>query len=129
MAPEKIRQGMAVFGPCITQCWGQAEAPMIMTWMGPEQFVAAIESGNEQRLLSCGKGLPQSSVAVMDEQGRLLPGGETGELVVRSNLVTPGYYHNRQASEEIGQFGWHHTGDLAIGMRTDFFTSSIAKRT
>ena len=121
VAPEKIKEGIAVFGPCITQCWGQAESPMILTWMGPEQFVAAIESGNEKRLLSCGRGVLQSTVQVMDEAGRLLPAGEPGELVVRSNLVSPGYYKNPQASSEIQQFGWHHTGDIGYQDEDGFY--------
>ena len=121
VAPEKIKEGISVFGPCITQCWGQAESPMILTWMSPDQFVEAIESGNEKRLLSCGKGVLQSQVDVMDDEGNLLPVGELGELVVRSNLVTPGYYKNRQATSEIQQFGWHHTGDIGYKDKDGFY--------
>lgn len=112
VSPDKIKLGMDVFGPCICQCWGQTEAPMILTWMDPSDFHDAMKSGRDQRFLSCGKGLMLSRVAVMDDSGNVLPRGETGELVVRSNLVTPGYYKNEEATREIQEAGWHHTGDI-----------------
>jgi len=121
VSPEKIKQGIEVFGPCICQCWGQTEAPMILTWMPPEAFAEAAKNEDDKRLYSCGKGLRLSRVAVMDEEGRILPRGETGELVVRSNLVTPGYYKNDEATREIHQDGWHHTGDIGYQDEAGYF--------
>lgn len=121
VAPEKIKEGLSIFGPCIAQCWGQTEAPMILTWMDPEQFVEAIDSGNEQRLLSCGRGMMQSKIEIMDDEGNFLPAGEPGELVTRSNLVTPGYYKNPEATSEIQEFGWHHTGDIGYRDEDGFY--------
>jgi len=31
---------------------------------------------------------------------------------VRSSLVMLGYYKDAAATEEVGRFGWHHTGDI-----------------
>ncbi len=44
--------------------------------------------------------------------GRLLPRGERGEIVVRGSLVTPGYYRDPVATAEASAHGWHHTGDI-----------------
>ena len=48
----------------------------------------------------------------MGEDGTLLPGGERGEIVVRSSLVMAGYYKDPDATAEVSAHGWHHTGDI-----------------
>ncbi len=35
-----------------------------------------------------------------------------GEIVVRGGMVTPGYYHRQQATDEVLRDGWFYTGDL-----------------
>ena len=43
-----------------------------------------------------------------------MPRGERGEICVKSDLVTPGYFNNPEATAEVRAFGWHHTGDIGI---------------
>jgi len=52
--------------------------------------------------------------AVMDDEGRLLPAGEVGEIVHRGPNVMLGYLKDPQATEAAQKFGWHHTGDLGM---------------
>jgi fatty-acyl-CoA synthase len=54
----------------------------------------------------------QVNLAIMDNEGKILPQGERGEIVVRSSLVMAGYYKNPAASAQAGRFGWHHIGDI-----------------
>jgi acyl-CoA synthetase (AMP-forming)/AMP-acid ligase II len=53
-------------------------------------------------------------VAILDDEGSEVPRGERGEICVKGNLVTPGYYNNPQATAEVREFGWHHTGDVGV---------------
>jgi acyl-CoA synthetase (AMP-forming)/AMP-acid ligase II len=50
-------------------------------------------------------------LAIMDEAGRLLAPGATGEIVIRGPGVTAGYENNPQANAGAFVDGWFRTGD------------------
>jgi acyl-CoA synthetase (AMP-forming)/AMP-acid ligase II len=114
MSVDKLVEAIEVFGPVLTQTYGQAEAAMICTFFSPRDHAEALEGKKRHRLASCGKATPLMRVEVMDAEGRLLPRGERGEIVVRGGLVMKGYYKNPQATAEVSTFGWHHTGDIGV---------------
>jgi acyl-CoA synthetase (AMP-forming)/AMP-acid ligase II len=60
-------------------------------------------------------------LAIMHDDGTLLPPGQTGEIVVRGALVAPGYYNLPEATAEVRTHGWHHTGDLGYRDLDGFF--------
>ncbi len=51
------------------------------------------------------------AVAIMDEQGNLLPSGESGEIVIRGSNVICGYQDNPPDSSSAFVRGWFRTGD------------------
>jgi acyl-CoA synthetase (AMP-forming)/AMP-acid ligase II len=59
-------------------------------------------------------GLPLEGqeVAIMDEAGRLLPQGDTGEVVVRGPNVMRGYLNRPDETAKTIVDGWLHTGDV-----------------
>jgi len=50
-------------------------------------------------------------IGIMGEEGRLLATGETGEVVIRGDNVTPGYENNPEANAAAFTDGWFRTGD------------------
>lgn len=50
-------------------------------------------------------------IAVIDETGKLLPKGETGEIVIRGANVMNGYANNSDANNASFTQGWFKTGD------------------
>ena len=50
-------------------------------------------------------------VAVMDEEGTLLPQGSKGEIVIRGANVMRGYENNADANQGAFTQGWFRTGD------------------
>lgn len=113
MAAAKIREAISLFGPVMTQVYGQTEAPAGVSFLGPQEHLDASGAVDEKRLLSCGRADPFTRVALMDDDGRIVEQGQVGEIVVQGGIVMRGYYKNPQATAEVSRFGWHHTGDLA----------------
>ena len=117
VSPDKLKKAVEVFGRCVCQSYGQTEAPMYMTYLDTKTLAAATAGDHPERLRSCGKVTPAVRLAIMDDDGLLLPPHKTGEIVARGALVSAGYYHLPAATAEIRTFGWHHTGD--VGYRDD----------
>ncbi len=112
MSAEKLREAVEVFGPVMTQAYGQTEAPLLCTFMSPSEHLIDDEAALRKRLLSCGRPTPFTRVAVMDDRGKLLGDDEVGEIVVRGDIVMLGYLDNPAENEHVSRFGWHHTGDV-----------------
>jgi O-succinylbenzoic acid--CoA ligase len=56
--------------------------------------------------------LPAADIRVMDDDGRELPPGETGELWIAGPMVVPGYWANPEATATSFTAGYWHSGDL-----------------
>jgi crotonobetaine/carnitine-CoA ligase len=54
-----------------------------------------------------------AQLKVVDDEGRELPDGEVGELVVKTPLVMQGYYREPEQTRAAFCDGWFLTGDLA----------------
>ena len=112
MSAARLEEALTRIGPVMAQLFGQTEAPMMVSMMPPADHFRPDGSVAVERLSSAGRPAPLVTVAIMDLDGRLVPAGERGEIVVRSSLVMPGYYQNPDATAEASRFGWHHTGDI-----------------
>ncbi len=53
-------------------------------------------------------------VEIMDEAGKILERGQTGEIVIRGDNVTKGYEANDAANAEAFNEGWFRTGDQGV---------------
>lgn len=84
------------------QGYGLTEAAPIISTNGPRAH----------KLGTSGKIVPDLDVRICDEEGRDLPVGEKGEIVVRGKNVMAGYWHNEAATADTIRDGWLHTGDL-----------------
>lgn len=109
MAPARLVEALQRFGPIFGQLYGQAEAPMTISYLRKD----AHDLARTERLQSCGRPLPGNQVRLLDAQGREVPAGEVGELCVRSPLVMEGYLNRPDATAEAFAGDWLHTGDMA----------------
>jgi long-chain acyl-CoA synthetase len=76
--------------------------------------VATVNSGADalERPASVGRPLPVVDVRIAGPDGRPLPPGRTGEVLIRGPVVMPGYWGRPEATAETIRDGWLHTGDL-----------------
>ncbi|CAB3733935.1 AMP-binding protein [Paraburkholderia rhynchosiae] len=112
MSEQQLREALQAFGPVMTQFYAQMECHASITCLTAEQHSEALADPQKAHwLLSAGKPTKFARVEFMDPDGKLLPVGERGELVVRSHLVCAGYVGTAATAHEGGD-GWHHTGDV-----------------
>ncbi len=86
-----------------------------MTETSPVSTQTAADDDLEKRVSSVGRTQPHLESKVVDEQGRIVPRGQIGELCTRGYSVMLGYWNNPEATAEaIDGARWMHTGDLAV---------------
>ena len=107
-----FEEALTKIGPVMGQLFGQTEAPMMISTMAPKDHFNLDGSIAKARLSSAGRPTPLVQLAIMGDDGRLLPRGERGEIVMRGSLAMEGYYKNPEATAEVSRFGWRHTGDI-----------------
>lgn len=108
MPAEKVDQLRAFFGDVIGTTYGQTEAPQIVTMMRPSGFKDPLNRG------SVGRCTWLSDMAIMSPEGKILPEGQVGEVVVRGHLVMNGYWKLPEKTAETIVDGWLHTGDVGL---------------
>jgi acyl-CoA synthetase (AMP-forming)/AMP-acid ligase II len=59
-----------------------------------------------------GRPPPGKEVRIADADGRTLPDGETGQIVIRGEPMMRGYWNHPEATERAFRGGWYHSGDL-----------------
>jgi fatty-acyl-CoA synthase len=84
-----------------------------MTETSPVSFQSSTEDPIERRVTTIGRVLPHIEVRIVDEEGKTVPCGVTGELCTKGYSVMAGYWNDEEKTRECMQDGWMHTGDLA----------------
>lgn len=70
---------------------------------------------------SVGRPIFHSEARIVDQEGRELPDGEVGELLITGPHVCSGYWRDEAASAAAIKEGWVHTGDMARRDNDGFF--------
>jgi long-chain acyl-CoA synthetase len=74
--------------------------------------VISSNSTARHRLGSSGPLVNNMDLKICDEDGKELPVGEKGEIVIRGGNVMYGYWKNDTATKDTIVDGWLHTGDM-----------------
>ncbi|MCD0504208.1 class I adenylate-forming enzyme family protein [Bordetella petrii] len=108
MPVDKFERVREFFGPVVGATYGQTESPQIVTAITPAEF------DDPANLGSVGSATWFSEFAIMDREGKPLPAGQPGEVVVRGDLVMTGYWRLPEKTADTIVDGWLHTGDVGV---------------
>ena len=98
-------QWKAVTGSDIAEGYGLTETSPVATF----NPLRAIQLG------SIGKAVPSTEIKVIDENGKTLAIGQSGELCIRGPQVMKGYWQQAaETAKVLTEDGWFMTGDVAI---------------
>lgn len=111
--PAKVLEDFKkLFGHTILERYGMSETLMNIS----NPYVG------ERRAGTVGIPLPGVSVKLLNERGRPVNGGETGEIYLRGPNVFAGYWNREDATRDSFLNGFFRTGDLATRSADGYYT-------
>ncbi|MFM1881299.1 MAG: hypothetical protein RLZZ344_1533 [Pseudomonadota bacterium] len=122
MYVEDIQRALRVMGPRFVQIYGQGETPMVATALSRRDLLQEHHPRYLARIASVGVAQTPVEVRVANEEGKSLPVGEIGEVLVRGDTVMAGYWRNPEATAQALRGGWLWTGDLGCLDAEGFLT-------
>lgn len=115
MPLELIHHALDLFPETgFTNAYGLTETSSTVALLGPDEHRrahAASDPKERARLASVGKPLPTIELEIRDEEGRVLPPGQAGEIYVRGEQVS-GEYREKSALDADGWFPTRDAGYL-----------------
>jgi long-chain acyl-CoA synthetase len=101
---ELMRAFEQAFGCKVLEGYGLSETSPVASFNHPDR---------ERKPGSIGTPVEGVEMKVVDEQGREVPRGEVGEIVIRGHNVMKGYWDRPEATSEAIRDGWFYSGDMA----------------
>jgi fatty-acyl-CoA synthase len=118
-----LRTGIMAGAPCPVEVMKRVLAEMHMediliaygqTELSPINNMTLPNDTLERRTETVGRAMPWVEIKVVDEEGRVVPVGEKGEICTRGYSVMQGYWNDEErTAETIDSAGWLHSGDIA----------------
>ena len=91
----------------ISQGYGMTECSSVLTFLTDEDH----RKGGDL-LSSAGRPMIGVSLTIQDDEGNILPPGESGEVCARAGNFMDEYWKRPKETEEAFRGGWYHTGDM-----------------
>ncbi|HEX5515666.1 MAG TPA: AMP-binding protein, partial [Gammaproteobacteria bacterium] len=101
-----------VVGTRIYQGYGLTETSPVVT---------STPLDSPEKIGSIGVPMADTYVRIVDEDGKPVPVGESGELIIKGPQVMKGYWQRPDATAEVLRDGWFYTGDIARMDEDGFF--------
>ncbi len=102
----------------------------IIEGYGMTETTSAVTLNPPQRIKPGSIGLPSQLVEmkVVSDNGEELPHGEHGEILIRGQMVTSGYYNLPEESKESFSDDWLKTGDIGYKDEEGYFFITDRKK-
>ena len=109
---SELQRFFYAVGMPMLQGYGLSEATPIIS-------ANALGKGRH-RFGSSGKVIQPLEIKILDDEGREMPLGQKGEIVIKGENVMAGYWKNPSATAETVKDGWLYTGDMGYLAEEDF---------
>ena len=106
IAESLLLDAKRIMNVSFTQLYGLTETLGAGTYLPPQAHDPAWG-----KLRSCGVPWPGAIVRCVDDEGKPVPTGEVGEIVIKARFLMKGYWNRPDATEEAVKNGFFHTGD------------------
>jgi acyl-CoA synthetase (AMP-forming)/AMP-acid ligase II len=103
-----IKRAIATMPGQFMQFYGSTEAGGASSILRPNEH----DLEDEARLQSCGRPLPLNEFRIVDGEGKTVPDGEPGELLIRAPSITKGYWRQPETTASVISDGWYRSGDI-----------------
>ena len=117
IAPEVVRRIMDAFGCDYIQTYGMTETSPYLTVSILKENLSRLPV-EEQFVYKARTGRPFLGVllkVVRDDGTEIAPDDqEVGEIIVKGDIVTKGYWNRPEETASAIKDGWLHTGDMAV---------------
>jgi long-chain acyl-CoA synthetase len=112
MPVELLRKAMQRFKRQFIHFYGQTETGPMTTVLKPEDHILEGTEAQVARLASAGRAALDFEVRIVDKAGKDVAVGEVGEIIVRSEAMTTGYWNLPEETAKTIREGWLYTGDF-----------------
>lgn len=119
-----LRTGIMAGAPCPVEVMKKVIERMHMaevliaygqTECSPVNHMTLADDPIEKRVETVGRAGPHLEVKILDENGDIVPVGETGDICARGYAVMKGYWDDpEKTAETVDDEGWLHSGDLGV---------------
>ena len=131
IAEKLAERAMEIFGCEYAQTYGMTETSPYLTVSTLKDHLRCLSPEEQMRFrATTGREFITVELRVVDEQGRdVRPDRrQVGEIIVRGDSVTKGYWNLPDRTEEAFEDGWLHTGDMAVMDEEGYVTIVDRKR-
>jgi acyl-CoA synthetase (AMP-forming)/AMP-acid ligase II len=112
IAETVLRRALATFRCPLIQGYGLSESCGGIAYLNEVDHRKALE-GRPELLKSTGRAVVLAEIRIVDGEGKEVPQGTVGEIVVRGPNVMKGYWRNPEKTAETIRDGWLYSGDAA----------------
>lgn len=100
------------FGNILGEHHGTTESTGVTTNLSVRDIGEAFERGDRTILESCGRASYDMEILIVDEEGRQVPPGGIGEMIIRGPGLSLGYWRKAEATAKAFRGEWFHTEDV-----------------
>jgi len=107
-ASDSLIQKLLAICPRLSNSYGQTESVGSICFAGPTDDIDELAN-------TVGAPVPCYNVRIVDEQGKTVEVGKSGEIQVQGDFIMAGYFNQpEKTAEAIDDEGWLKTGDLGL---------------